>query len=66
MSIEIRLWILSWGDQVEVLIWRNPEVTRTVMIRSDGNISLPLLQEVKAAYDPADLFRSNHPVAPAA
>lgn len=42
-------YILVAGDQVEVLIWRNPEVTRTVMIRSDGNISLPLLQEVKAA-----------------
>lgn len=42
-------YLLFPGDQIEVLTWRNPEVSRTVVIRPDGNISLPLLQEVKAA-----------------
>ena len=41
-------YLLYAGDQIEVLVWRNPEVTRTVTIRPDGYISLPLLQEVKA------------------
>src|SRR5258705_755568 len=42
-------YILFPGDQVEVVVWRNAEVSRTVYIRPDGFISLPLLQEVKAA-----------------
>ena len=42
-------YVLFPGDVVEVLVWRNAEVSRTVAIRPDGFISLPLLQEVKAA-----------------
>jgi polysaccharide export outer membrane protein len=42
-------YLLYAGDQVEVLVWRVPEVSRTVTIRPDGYITLPLLQEVKAA-----------------
>lgn len=42
-------YLLVEGDQIEVSVWRSPEVSRTVMIRPDGNISLPLVQELKAA-----------------
>lgn len=42
-------YLLTEGDQIEVSVWRNQEVSRTVMIRPDGHISLPLLQDVKAA-----------------
>lgn len=42
-------YLLFAGDQIEVLVWRVPEVSRTVTIRPDGYITLPLLQEVKAA-----------------
>jgi polysaccharide export outer membrane protein len=42
-------YLLMAGDQVEVQVWRNAEVSRTVWVRPDGYISLPLLQEVKAA-----------------
>jgi len=42
-------YLLYPGDQVEVVVWRNSEVSRTVTIRPDGYISLPLLQEVQAA-----------------
>ena len=42
-------YLLYPGDQVEVLVWRNAEVSRTVTIRPDGFISLPLLQDVQAA-----------------
>jgi polysaccharide export outer membrane protein len=52
-------YLLFAGDQIEVLTWRNPEVTRTVTIRPDGYISLPLLQEVKAGgLTPAELAAS--------
>jgi polysaccharide biosynthesis/export protein len=42
-------YVLFSGDVIEVMVWRNSEVSRTVTIRPDGFISLPLLQEVKAA-----------------
>lgn len=42
-------YLLVEGDQIEVSVWRSPEVSRTVTIRPDGNISLPLVQELKAA-----------------
>jgi polysaccharide biosynthesis/export protein len=37
------------GDQIEVLVRRVPEVSRTVTIRPDGYLTLPLLDDVKAA-----------------
>lgn len=42
-------YVLAPGDQVEIHVRRTPEVSRTVMIRPDGRISLPLLDEVEAA-----------------
>jgi polysaccharide export outer membrane protein len=42
-------YVLMPGDQIEVLVRRVPEVSHSVVIRPDGNISLPLLQDVKAA-----------------
>ena len=42
-------YVLFPGDAVEVSVWRNAEVSRTVTIRPDGLISLPLLQDVQAA-----------------
>jgi polysaccharide biosynthesis/export protein len=42
-------YLLTAGDQVEVLVSRVPEASHSVTIRPDGNISLPLLQDVKAA-----------------
>lgn len=42
-------YLLTAGDTVEVSVWRVPEASRVVVIRPDGHISLPLLQDVKAA-----------------
>jgi polysaccharide biosynthesis/export protein len=44
-----REYVLAPGDQVEVLIYHVPELSRTVTIRPDGYVSLPPLKEVKAA-----------------
>ena len=37
------------GDQIEVMVRRVPEVSRVVTIRPDGFLTLPLLDDVKAA-----------------
>ena len=42
-------YLLAVGDQLDVVVWRTPEASRAVVIRSDGRISLPLLQDVQAA-----------------
>jgi polysaccharide biosynthesis/export protein len=44
------------GDTVEVFVWKNPEVSRTVPVKPDGTISLPLVGEQRAAgLTPAEL-----------
>lgn len=42
-------YLLAAGDQLDIVVWRTPEVSRSVVIRSDGQISLPLVQDVAAA-----------------
>jgi polysaccharide export outer membrane protein len=37
------------GDELEIIIWRNTELSRTVTVRPDGWISLPLVNDVRAA-----------------
>ena len=36
-------------DKLEVLVWNNDKLSRTVAVRPDGRISLPLLNDVMAA-----------------
>jgi polysaccharide export outer membrane protein len=36
-------------DVVEVLVWKNPDLTREVTVRPDGKISLPLIGDIEAA-----------------
>jgi len=42
-------YILGPADVVEVVVFGNPEVSRTVTVRPDGMISLPLVGEIEAA-----------------
>lgn len=42
-------YLLFAGDQIEISVWRVPEVSRSVTIGPHGKISLPLLQDVQAA-----------------
>jgi protein involved in polysaccharide export with SLBB domain len=49
---------LQVGDEVEVRFYRTPEMNTTVKVRSDGRISLELLDDVEAAgLRPAELDR---------
>lgn len=42
-------YVWAPGDQLEVFVRQVPEVSRTVVVRPDGFISLPLLDDVYAA-----------------
>jgi polysaccharide export outer membrane protein len=34
------------GDQLEIFVWRNPELSSNVIVRPDGKISSPLIAEL--------------------
>ncbi len=37
------------GDVLEIMVWKEPDLSRTVSVRLDGKISLPLVDEIEAA-----------------
>ena len=37
------------GDTVNVIVWRNPEVSMAVPVRPDGKITTPLVEDLQAA-----------------
>lgn len=42
-------YIIGFGDILEISVWNEPDVSRTVFVRIDGRISLPLVGDVMAA-----------------
>jgi len=41
-------YVIGQGDVIEVFVWRNEQLSREVVVRPDGKISLPLLQDIQA------------------
>jgi polysaccharide export outer membrane protein len=42
-------YVIGSEDVLAVNVWKEPEVSRAVVVRSDGKISLPLLGDIQAA-----------------
>ena len=42
-------YIIGPGDTLDIYVWRNPEVSRSVTVRPDGKISTPLVEDMVAA-----------------
>ncbi len=42
-------FIIGNGDVLNINVWKQPDLSRSVPVRSDGKVSLPLIGEVKAA-----------------
>src|SRR5688572_22990024 len=36
-------------DLLDISVWKNPELSRTVPVRPDGKVSLPLVNDIQAA-----------------
>jgi len=49
-------YIIQPNDILEIFVWKEPELTRKVLVRPDGRISFPLVQDLQAAgSSPAEL-----------
>jgi polysaccharide biosynthesis/export protein len=41
-------FVIGDDDGLAISVWKEPDLTRTIQVRSDGKISLPLIGEVQA------------------
>jgi polysaccharide export outer membrane protein len=42
-------YLIGSEDVIEVMVWKNPDLSRVVNVRPDGKVSLPLIGDIKAA-----------------
>jgi len=51
-------YVIGPLDTINVVVWRNPELSGTVSVRPDGRISTPLVEDIQAlGRNPAELAR---------
>jgi polysaccharide export outer membrane protein len=49
-------YVIGPEDVLDIMVWKNPELSRTVPVRPDGKVSLPLVNDIQAAgLTPSDL-----------
>ncbi len=41
-------YVIGAGDNVNIIVWRNPELSMSVPVRPDGKVSAPLVEELMA------------------
>lgn len=41
-------YIIGPGDMIDIVVWRNPELTMVVPVRPDGKITAPLVEDLVA------------------
>lgn len=42
-------YLIGPGDSLNIIVWRNPEVSMAVPVRPDGKITTPLVEDLQAA-----------------
>ncbi len=42
-------FVIGNGDVLAISVWKQPDISRSIPVRSDGRVSLPLIGEVQAA-----------------
>ena len=51
-------WILGVGDQISINVWENPGLTTEATIRPDGNITMPLVGDLRAVGAPPSSLKA--------
>lgn len=56
---ETPFYIIGPGDNVNIFVWGNPEVSTSVVVRPDGRITVPLVEDLQASgKTPTELARA--------
>jgi polysaccharide export outer membrane protein len=51
-------YLIGTGDSVQVIVWRNPELSMGVTVRPDGRLTMPLVEDLPAlGRTPTELAR---------
>jgi polysaccharide export outer membrane protein len=51
-------YVIGTGDSVQVIVWRNPELSMSVPVRPDGRVTMPLIEDLPAlGRTPTELAR---------
>ena len=48
MNLEAEPYRIGVGDSLSIHVWRNPELSHSIIVRPDGAISMPLMGDVSA------------------
>ena len=52
-------YVIGAGDNLNIIVWRNPELSMSVPVRPDGKVSAPLIDELVAqGKTPPELARA--------
>ena len=49
VPLDVSTYVIGPGDQLQISVWKNPELSTAVPVRPDGRISTPLALDVVAA-----------------
>jgi len=44
-----RDYLIGPGDNIDIIVWRNPEISMAVPVRPDGKITTPLVEDLPAS-----------------
>lgn len=47
-EVETTEYLIGAGDQIQIFVWRNPDLSISVPVRPDGKISTPLVEDMQA------------------
>jgi polysaccharide export outer membrane protein len=47
-NAEVQEYRIGAGDSLQLFVWKEPDLTRDVNVRSDGKVTIPLLGDVEA------------------
>jgi len=48
-AVPLHDYLIGPGDNVNIIVWRNPEVSMSVPVRPDGKITTPLVEDLPAS-----------------
>ncbi len=59
LNDEVGDYVIGPEDVLEIIVWKNEELSKVVTVRPDGRISLPLIGDIQAADVTADTLRKS-------